>query len=108
MESKYNRYISNKLKSLATLNNQDHAREGSLLWCYFDAPLMLLWWLGDGPEWIRRRLGVVRSSQRMFARQRSMINRFEILCLWTDESMFVFLGFKSPSPYHSFLKYTIA
>ena len=50
MERKYNRYISNKRKNLATLNKQDLAREGSLLWYSFDAPLVLLWCSLGGSE----------------------------------------------------------
>ena len=42
MESKYNRYISSKRKSLATLNEQGFANEGSLLWSSFSVPLVLL------------------------------------------------------------------
>ena len=50
MESYYNRYISNKCKSLATSNKHELASEGSLLWCSFDAPLMLLWCSFDGSK----------------------------------------------------------
>ena len=53
MESYYNRYISNKRKNLATSNKQDLAREGSLLWCSFSVPLVLLWCSFGGSEMIR-------------------------------------------------------
>ena len=51
MESKYNRYISNKRKSLATSNKQGFSSEGGS----FGAPLVLLWCSFGGSEWIRRR-----------------------------------------------------
>lgn len=53
MESKYNRYISYRRKSLATSNKQDLAREGSLLWCSFNPPLVLLWCSFGGSEMAR-------------------------------------------------------
>ena len=51
MESKYNRYISNKRKSLATSNKQDLAREGSLLWCSFDVPFVARSGFEGDSEW---------------------------------------------------------